>query len=209
MRITTGRLRGRRLEAPAGTAVRPTSDRARAALFDVLVHRLQGDGGFALAGARVLDAFAGTGALGLEALSRGAAHATFLDRDTAMVRRLQRVTADWGLDHETAVLTADATRPPPPPAGGAPSHLVFLDPPYGQGLASPALSALTAAGWLTPEAVCVIETDRTEPLDPPCGFVLCDDRTQGRARLRILRRDSAPQSGPCATGSVDGVGGAP
>ncbi len=186
MRITTGRLRGKRLEAPPGLNVRPTSDRAREALFNVLVHRFQGDGRFTLVGARVLDACAGTGALGLEALSRGAAHVTFLERDPALARRLQGLARDWGVAVETTVLRADVSRPPP---ASAPCSLILMDPPYGQGIPTPALAALDAAGWIAPGALCVVETDRPDPLAPPPGFTLADDRTQGRARLRILRRD--------------------
>lgn len=186
MRITTGRLRGKRLEAPPGLTVRPTSDRAREALFNVLVHRFQGDGRFTLTGARVLDACAGTGALGLEALSRGTAHVTFLERDPALARRLRALTRDWGVAAETTVLRADVTRPPP---ASAPCSLILMDPPYGQGIPTPALAALNAAGWIAPGALCVVETDRPDPLAPPPGFALVDDRTQGRARLRILRRD--------------------
>ncbi|MBB4266067.1 16S rRNA (guanine(966)-N(2))-methyltransferase RsmD [Roseospira visakhapatnamensis] len=188
MRITAGRLRGKRLEAPPGQAVRPTSDRAREALFNVLVHRFQGNGRFTLVGARVLDACAGTGALGLEALSRGAAHVTFLDRDPAQVGALQELARAWGIAAETTVSRADVTRPPPAPA---PCALVLMDPPYGQDLAKPALVALDRAGWIAPDALCVVETDRHDPLEPPAGFTLADDRAQGRARLRILRRDGA------------------
>ncbi|MBB4287317.1 RsmD family RNA methyltransferase [Roseospira goensis] len=193
MRITSGDLRGRRLEAPPGHAVRPTSERARAALFDVLVHRFQGDGRFALAGATVLDACAGTGALGFEALSRGAAEVVFLERDAALTRALTRRARDWGVAGAVHVLTGDVTRPPARPADRAPPTLVLLDPPYGAGLAGPALAALDAAGWLAPGALCVVETARTEPFDAPPGFAPCDDRSHGRVRLRILRRaDGGP-----------------
>jgi len=185
MRITTGRLRGKRLEAPPGQAVRPTSDRAREALFNVLIHRFQGDGRFALVGAKVLDACAGTGALGLEALSRGAAHVTFLERDPGLARRLQALTRDWGVAAETTVLRADVTRPPRAPA---PCSLLLMDPPYNQGIPAVALAALDRAGWVAPDTLCVVETDTPEPLEPPPGFTLEDDRAQGRARLRILRR---------------------
>jgi len=185
MRITAGSLRGKRLEAPPGQDVRPTSDRAREALFNVLIHRFQGDGRFTLVGARVLDACAGTGALGLEALSRGAAHVTFLERDPACVRRLQALIRDWGVAGNTTVTRADVTRPPHAPT---PCSLILMDPPYNQGIPPPALDALTRGGWIAPDALCVVETDRPEPLDPPPGFTLEDDRAQGRARLRIFRQ---------------------
>jgi len=189
-RIVAGRLRGRPLDVPPGhgDAVRPTTDRAREAVFNVLVHRFGGDGRFSLSGATVLDAFAGTGALGLEALSRGAGHAVFLERDPGLVRALTARAAAWGVADETTVLRADATRPPQRPPTLAPATLVFLDPPYGRDLAAPALSGLADAGWLAPGALCVVESDQTDALDAPDGFDLMDDRTQGRARLRILRR---------------------
>jgi 16S rRNA (guanine966-N2)-methyltransferase len=188
LRIVAGRLRGRTLAVPSGDAVRPTSDRAREALFNVLIHRCGRDGRFSLVGATVLDAFAGTGALGLEALSRGARHAVFLDRDAGTVRDLAVRVTDWGVAEETTVLRADTTRPPARSDGVAPASLVFLDPPYGMGLPGPALMALVEAGWLAPGALCVVETDRGEALPVPDGFDLIDDRVQGRARLRILRR---------------------
>ena len=192
MRIAAGQLRGRRLEAPAGHGVRPTSDRARATTFDVLVHRANGDGGARLSGAAVLDAFAGTGALGLEALSRGAGHAVFLDRDALLTRALSRRATDWGLSERVRALTADALRPPRRPADLAPRTLVFLDPPYGRDLAGPALVALDRAGWLAPDALVLIETGADESFDPPQGFAQWDDRRQGRNRLRWLERRSDP-----------------
>ncbi|MQX36160.1 RsmD family RNA methyltransferase [Roseospira navarrensis] len=190
MRIVSGTLRGRRLEAPPGRAVRPTSERARAALFDVLTHRFQADGRFVLAGAPVLDAFAGTGALGLEALSRGAGHVTFLERDAALVRALSDRAAAWGVAAAVTVRRADATRPPARPAGRDPCTLLLLDPPYGQALAAPTLAALAAAGWVAPGALCVVETGCDEPLDPPAGFALADTRDHGRARVRVLVREA-------------------
>lgn len=191
MRIAAGHLRGRRLEAPAGHAVRPTSERARATAFDVLLHRAAGDGGARLTGAAVLDAFAGTGALGLEALSRGARHAVFLDRDAALTRALRRLAVDWGLSDHVHSLTGDALRPPRRPEDVAPRGLVFLDPPYGRDLARPALVALDQAGWLAPDALVLIETGKDESFAPPSGFVLWDDRRQGRNRLRWLERRPA------------------
>jgi 16S rRNA (guanine966-N2)-methyltransferase len=192
MRIVSGDLRGRRLVVPPGRDVRPTSERARAALFDVLTHRFQADGRFSLAGARVLDAFAGSGALGLEALSRGAGHAVFMDLDPALTRTLERLCADWRLGVTADILRADATRPPPRPAGTDPRTLIFLDPPYGREMAAPALAALAAKNWLAPDALCVVETARTETFAPPSGFTVLDDRAHGRARLRTLQWDPSP-----------------
>lgn len=175
MRIVGGRHRGRRLAAPGGTAIRPSGDRLREALFNILLH-----GDFpGIEGAQVLDAFAGTGAFGLEALSRGAAHAIFIDRDTTWVRR----NAD-ALDESGAVLiAADALDPPPAPF---PVDIAFLDPPYGQGLAGPALDALTRAGWIGPATCAIVETGRGEALDP-AGFSTVRQRTYGAARLLFLK----------------------
>jgi 16S rRNA (guanine966-N2)-methyltransferase len=174
MRIIAGTWRGRLLAPPPPSGVRPTADRVRQALFDTLMHAPWAS----VRGAHVLDAFAGTGALGLEALSRGAAHATFIERDRATLAVLRRNVAALGA--AATVLAADALAPP----RGTAHTLVFLDPPYGQGLVPRALAALGAAGWLAPGALVVAETGRDEP--PPCEDPL-DSRTHGAARLSIWR----------------------
>ncbi len=129
MRIIGGAWRGRRLQAPPGATTRPTADRVRQALFDRLLHAPWAGRG-AVEGATVLDAFAGTGALGLEALSRGAAASVFLEHDAAAFRALEANVAACGAEARCRVLRADALRPPP----GTPCSLVFLDPPYEHGL---------------------------------------------------------------------------
>jgi 16S rRNA (guanine966-N2)-methyltransferase len=154
MRIVGGRLRGRRLTAPPGDTVRPTSDRAREALFNILSHGHFASGGVPFAGAVVLDAFAGTGALGLEALSRGAAQAVFFERDPEALAILRRNVALVGESARAEILPYDATRPP---RAGVRCALLFLDPPYRSGLAAAALEAIEGAGWLTPDALAVIE----------------------------------------------------
>src|SRR5712675_1516120 len=145
MRIVGGRLRGRALAAPKSQAIRPTADRLREALFNILVHAY----GDPISGARVLDLFAGTGALGIEALSRGAAFALFVD-DGAQARALLRENvATLGLGGVTRVFRRDATKlGPAHPI--EPFSLAFLDPPYGHGLAEKALDAARAGGWFTP-----------------------------------------------------------
>ena len=183
MRIVAGLWRGRSLAAPpmqprGGETTRPTADRVRQALFDMLLHA-PWVGRDAVVGATVLDAFAGTGALGLEALSRGAAHAHFLERDRAALAALRANIA--ALKAPASVHPADATRPPP----GTPCSLVFLDPPYGQGLIERALPALAQAGWLAPAALLVVETGRDEPLALP-GDPLAE-RPHGAARITVLR----------------------
>ncbi len=183
MRIVAGRHKGRRLTAPEGLAVRPTGDRTREALFNILA---SGRAAPALAGAQVLDAFAGTGALGLEALSRGAARVTFMESRPAALAELKHNVAALGEEARTRVLQADVLRPPP--AGDATPAIVVMDPPYGQGFAAPALEALAAAGWIGPETLAVVELMAGESLDPPPGFALQDSRKYGKARLVFLGR---------------------
>lgn len=175
---------------PPGDGVRPTSDRAREALFNILSH---GDfaavAGLPFAERPVLDAFAGTGAFGLEALSRGAGAAVFIERDRAALAALRRNIATLDEEDRTQVIAGDATRPPPARAACA---IAFLDPPYGSGLAEPALTALTAAGWLAPESLAVVEIASGEALPVPAGFAMLDERVYGAARLVFLRRERAP-----------------
>ena len=178
MRIIAGAWRGRTLIAPSGADTRPTADRVRQALFDMLAHAPWGGRGL-LEGARVLDAFAGTGALGLEALSRGAAFATFLEHDRAALPALRANIAACRAGDRAAVLVADATKPPP----GQPCTLIFFDPPYRQGLAQAALATLARTGWIAPGAVAVAETARDEEIELP-GTLLAD-RAHGGARVRV------------------------
>lgn len=170
--------------APKGQSTRPTADRARQALFNVLEHARWGP---ALAGARVIDSFAGSGALGLEALSRGAAFCLFVDPDPAA--RLA-VTANiealrWA--GQSRVLARDSRRLGDRGASdGEPYGLAFLDPPYRQGLAGPALEALAAGGWLTRGAVAAVEQAADEPPFAAPGFNVLDARTWGAARVTFL-----------------------
>ena len=159
MRIIGGRWRGRVLLAPAGQATRPTAERVRQALFDRLMHAPWAGRAW-LDGATVLDAYAGTGALGLEALSRGAAHAVFMERDRAALTALRaNIAACAGPGPVLArVIAGDVLAPPP----GLPMALVFLDPPYGQGAVPRAMAALTRQGWAGPDTVWAIETGREE-----------------------------------------------
>jgi 16S rRNA (guanine966-N2)-methyltransferase len=185
MRIVAGKHRGRRLLAPPGETVRPTSDRAREALFNILSHGQLAADGIPFAGAAVLDAFAGTGALGLEALSRGAAEAAFIEQDREALATLRQNIAVLGESDRARIVSGDATRPPRAPSTYA---LVFLDPPYHSGLAAAALTALGACGWLSSDALAVVELSAREELTPPAGFFLLDERTYGSARLLFLRR---------------------
>lgn len=184
MRIISGRWKAKKLAAPAGEGTRPTSDRARQALFDMLWHAPWA-GRAAVEGAAVLDAFAGTGALGLEALSRGAARASFIEKDRAALAALRANIAACGAEAQAAtqVIAGDATRPPRPLQ---PASLVFLDPPYGAALLAPALEALDAAGWLAPGALISTELGAKDPI-PETRFETLADRSHGKARLLILR----------------------
>ena len=178
MRIIAGEWRGRPLAAPPGDGTRPTADRTRETLFSMLVSRL---GSFEEL--RVADLFAGSGALGLEALSRGAAHATFVENDRAALTVLKANIAKCKADFDTAVLAQ-----PMQAIGRAPApfDLLLLDPPYGEGHALPALARLLEYGWVAPHALVSVETGKGEELSPP-GFVLDTVRAHGKARLHLLR----------------------
>lgn len=175
MRVISGQWRGRPLKAPPGEATRPTSDRAREAIFSMLTSRL---GSFE--GLDVLDLFAGTGALGIEALSRGAGSACFVDTDAAAVKAIRANLAALGA-------SGDVRQSPVTSLGSASRqhHLVFLDPPYGQGLAGPALTHLAAHGWLAPGALISVETAATDPLETDLEPLV--ERRFGKARVRLLR----------------------
>ncbi|MDR3538716.1 MAG: 16S rRNA (guanine(966)-N(2))-methyltransferase RsmD [Acetobacteraceae bacterium] len=179
MRIVAGVWRGRTLTAPPGNATRPTADRVRQALFDMLMHAPWG-GRAVIEGARVLDVFAGTGALGLEALSRGAAHVTFIEHDRAALAALRANIAACRADPRASVLVIDVLAAP----GGEAAGLVFLDPPYGRDLVPRALARLRAVGRLAPDALIVAETGRDEP--SPAATPL-DERVHGAARISVWR----------------------
>jgi 16S rRNA (guanine966-N2)-methyltransferase len=187
MRIVGGRLKGRVLAAPSSRAIRPTSDRLRESIFDILEHRYPGH----LADARVADLFAGSGALAIEALSRGARFALFVDSG-AEARALLRANVEaLGLGGVTRIWRADATKLGSAPAAGA-FALAFLDPPYGQGLAGPALAALVEGGWLEPGALCVVEEAAKAEIVAPEGLTLVDERAYGDTRIAVLERGSDP-----------------
>jgi len=188
MRIVGGRNRGRRLLAPPGDTVRPTSDRAREALFNILSHGRLAAEGIPFAGEVVLDAFAGTGALGLEALSRGAAEAVFFEQNPEALAVLRKNASSLGESARTQILPYDATRTP---RAGSRCAVAFIDPPYRSGLAAAALEAIAAAEWLTPEALAIVELGAREEFTPPAGFTLLDERRYGAARLVFLRREGA------------------
>lgn len=183
MRVVAGKFRGRRLAGPADEHIRPTADRARQALFDILAHAdLTPDGTSALIGATVLDACCGTGAMGIEALSRGAARAIFLDHDGKALDLVRANLATVGAAGD--IVRSDARHPPRAPAAAT---LVFLDPPYGEGAAAPMLAALAAQGWIAPGGVVAVETGPRDDFAPPPGFTALDSRKYGKARFALLR----------------------
>jgi 16S rRNA (guanine966-N2)-methyltransferase len=183
MRIIGGKHKGHSLAAPSGRSTRPTSDRVREAIFNILAHGIEG---FLIEGARVLDLFAGTGAMGLEALSRGARFCLFID-DAAEARGLIRRNSDaLGLIGQCKIWRRDATKlgacAPPPPY-----DLVFCDPPYDKGLAEKAVASLIAGGWLSSEAVVVLEeSDRATIANPP-GLHEIDKRIYGETQVVIYQ----------------------
>lgn len=187
MRIVGGRHRGRSLAVPPGTTTRPTSDRARQALFNILEHGGLAATGSPIVGARVLDGFAGTGALALEALSRGARHATLFEQDRMALTCLRQNIAALGEAECCTIVAGDLRRPPIAPA---PCQLGFLDPPYGQGLIAPALIALADAGWLDEGALIIVELGAAEAFVPPSGFTAMDRRMYSAAQLLFLRWQS-------------------
>jgi 16S rRNA (guanine966-N2)-methyltransferase len=182
IRIVGGSRRGRRLKAPEGRALRPTSERAREALFNILGHR--DFAALPLKGARVIDLFAGTGALGLEALSRGAQHLTAVESDGAALACLRENVEALDFKNKVRVIQGDATNLPPAPE---PCAYAFLDPPYRGGKAAPALVSLSETGWLLAGAILVAETSTREKLTPPDGYEEIERRRYGAAEMVILR----------------------
>jgi 16S rRNA (guanine966-N2)-methyltransferase len=184
MRIVGGKFKGRSIAAPEGRDTRPTSDRAREAVFNVLAHADWSPG---VEGRRVLDLFAGSGALGLEALSRGGAFALFVETDAAARGALRDNIEALGLFGMTRIHRRDATDLGVKPAGlGEPFDLVFLDPPYHRGLGEAALARLAPGGWITPDARIVFECAADETPATP-GFEILDTREYGAAKVLILR----------------------
>lgn len=180
MHIVAGTLRGRRLIAPKGSATRPSSVRLRQALFDILLHAPWGGPDW-LQNAHVLDVFAGTGALGLEALSRGARYVEFFEQDLAAIQALRHNIDACGMNPRTRVHSGDACHPAP----GPPADLVLLDPPYGHGLVDQALHAFATIGRLSVYACIAIEIGKSDP-EPGLREILTD-RRHGAGRILIGR----------------------
>jgi 16S rRNA (guanine966-N2)-methyltransferase len=187
MRIVGGKFKGRALAAPPGRNTRPTGDRAREAVFNILEHAAWSKG---VAGRRVLDLFAGSGALGFEAMSRGASFALFVETDAAARGAIRDNIEALGLFGVTRIHRRDATDLGVKPAGlGEPFDLVFLDPPYGRGLGERALAKLRDGGWITDDALIVYECGADEAPATP-RFETLDTRDYGAAKVLFLRASS-------------------
>ncbi len=185
MRIVAGAFRGRAIGSPPDDSIRPTSDRVRESVFNMLASQLGPD----LGGARVLDLFAGTGALGLEALSRGASFAMFVDSGIAARALIRDHIEVFGIGGRAKLLKRDATALGPIERF-RPFDLVFLDPPYGKGLGEQALASAHDGGWLTSEALVVLEEKKGVALTLPEGFTVNDARDYGDTTIRFLSVES-------------------
>ncbi|WP_343684357.1 16S rRNA (guanine(966)-N(2))-methyltransferase RsmD [Asticcacaulis sp.] len=186
MRIVGGEFRGRALSAPEGQNTRPTSDRARQAVFNILEHAEFAPN---LNGARVMDVFAGSGALGLEAMSRGAAFCLFVDTDDAARGAIRDNVEAFGLFGVTRIHRRDATQLGVRPGGGSEAFdLVFMDPPYRKGLVQPALEALRNGNWLSGEALIVAELAADEDFFATEPWQIIDTRTYGPAQVLFLKQ---------------------
>jgi 16S rRNA (guanine966-N2)-methyltransferase len=185
VRIVGGQFRGRVLSSPEGSVTRPTADRVRESLFNILASAAIAEGRDELDGIAVLDVFAGTGALGFEALSRGAAHVSFVENAADALRVIGENIRKLGVADRTALLRFDATKPP---KATKPHDLVLFDAPYRSGLALPSLLALDKMGWIAPNPTIVVEVASNEPLKAPDRFAITDERKYGAARLVFLMR---------------------
>jgi 16S rRNA (guanine966-N2)-methyltransferase len=184
MRVVSGALRGRPIRAPEGEDTRPTSDRARQAVFNILEHAPWSDG---IGGLRAIDLFAGSGAMGLEALSRGAASCLFVENAEPACAAIRANVFAFGLGDRAKVMKRSATALGERPPMEEPFDLAFLDPPYRSDLGERALASLLDGGWLAPRAVIVFERGADEPAIDPPGYETIDERRYGAAKVLILR----------------------
>jgi 16S rRNA (guanine966-N2)-methyltransferase len=183
VRVIAGKLKGRSILSPSTEPIRPTSDRVRQAIFNILEH---GGAGRPIKGARVLDLFAGTGAFGIEALSRGAAHCLFVETGAGARGLIRRSLAMLNVDRFAQVMAEDATRLGAPPEGHT-FDLVFIDPPYGKGLAQQALAALAANRWLADGATVVVEEEAAARVAWPDAFEVVEQRRWGDTQAIFAR----------------------
>jgi len=190
LRIVAGRLKGRPITAPEGQGTRPTSDRARQAIFNVLEHAAWAEG---LRGARIMDLFAGSGALGFEAMSRGAAFCLFVETDEAARGAIRENADAFGIMGATRVHRRSAIDLGVRPGSDWEAFdLAFLDPPYGKGMGEQALARLIDGNWLSPKALVVFERGADEPEINTPGYERLDTRDYGAARVLFLKRQAVP-----------------
>jgi len=187
MRVVGGRLKGRNIASPSTQAIRPTADRLRESVFNILIHAYNNP----IEGARVLDLFAGTGALGIEAVSRGAVFTLFVDNGAEARALLRNNVESLGLGGVTKVYRRDATDPGPVHPM-EPFSLAFLDPPYGKGLAEKSLASLRDGGWLTPAALVVVEEAKAAAFAAPEGFEELERRAYDDTEFLFLRAVATP-----------------
>ena len=184
MRIVAGKHKGKHIHGPTGVEIRPTSDRVREAIFNILAHSDWGQNEpSGIQGTRVLDGFCGTGALGLEALSRGSHFTTFIDNNFTSLDLCKRNVANLGEAETSAILRGDCLNPV---KADDPCDLVFLDPPYKKDITSDALTALSNAGWIAEGAVCVLETSNKLVTEPPKNFEFRNHRSYGSTLITFL-----------------------
>lgn len=194
MRVIAGKFKGRNIETlkDHSPTLRPTTGVAREALFNILSHgQFAEDGTNILHGARVLDLYCGSGALAIEAMSRGAGYAVFIDMEKKHLDIARKNIEKLGESENAAFIRADSSNPPP---AHVPCNLVFIDPPYNKGLAQITLENLMKGNWLTKDAILVIETAKREDVIVPEGFEELEDRTYGNSRMRIIRWNGQGQT---------------
>jgi 16S rRNA (guanine966-N2)-methyltransferase len=185
MRIIGGQLKGSNLISPDGINLRPTTDRVKESIFNILLH---GINDFNMENIEVMDIFCGTGALGLEAISRGARHSVFIDFDSDAIKIARQNAWSMGLDDKITMLKLDAQYlAKPPKVVKSPASLVFLDPPYNKGLVYSTLLGLKSKGWLKQKALCVVEVAAREIPDFPKEFYILNERIYGLTRIFFLR----------------------
>ena len=179
MRIIAGKYRGRKLESPSDMDVRPTTDKMRERIFSMLQHARYP----ALNGAQVMDIFAGTGALGLEALSRGATHVTFVEKSPKSIALLNKNIAAMKVEQDTTLIKSRATSLQ---TASTPCDIIFMDPPYGRDLLAPSIACLLEGAWLADGGVIIAEMKSDEDFEVPVGLTLIDERKQGIQRVVFL-----------------------
>lgn len=182
MRITAGKYKGRKIEVPKGSAVRPTSDKVRQAIFNALNAR------GLIEGAVVIDAFCGTGALGLEALSRGASFCTFFDKNKPSHDLCRRNIESFNAKNSSNLVLKDITKLSGVAREGEAANLVFLDPPYEQNLVPAAVDALCKENWLSPECVFVIESAKVETIESS-HFSVFEEKNYGDTKVLFAARN--------------------